>query len=179
MQCRLRPELGVLPMACRMGIHGVHLNPDQWSPPVSIVPAMLQPLQVIGVQVPKLDPNTLGNSNEKPFAAGFAARRPRSFQSFMSASCMRLSADFKSRFRGWAQSRWPVEVLWRSANRDRYPARGAKAAKLVEDYLSKVRGQNQKEKDEIVRIALQLKNHFWSANGSQNLDTLQEYARGA
>eukprot|EP00971_Amphidinium_carterae_P001965 39309-Amphidinium_carterae.1 len=67
------------------------------------------------------------------------------------------------------------ELLWRTARRDQFPARGAR---LVEDYLSKVRIENQKEKDEIVDIALQLKRHFWSANGNQNFEILQEHVRG-
>eukprot|EP00971_Amphidinium_carterae_P334469 6469778-Amphidinium_carterae.1 len=38
--------------------------------------------------------------------------------------------------------------------------------------------QNQKEKDKIVAIAIQLKEHFWHANKNQNFDTMQENVRG-
>eukprot|EP00971_Amphidinium_carterae_P199520 3959771-Amphidinium_carterae.3 len=67
------------------------------------------------------------------------------------------------------------ELLWRVASRERFSVRNGR---FVEDYLSKVRYKNQREKDEVVNIALQLKNEYWYANQNRNLEILQEEVFG-
>eukprot|EP00971_Amphidinium_carterae_P082536 1632440-Amphidinium_carterae.1 len=67
------------------------------------------------------------------------------------------------------------EALWTVGRGHESPA---KSTKTVEEYLKKLRTQNQKEKDEIVKTALQLKEHFWFSDKKRNFDILQEHVRG-
>eukprot|EP00971_Amphidinium_carterae_P181981 3611309-Amphidinium_carterae.1 len=81
---------------------------------------------------------------------------------------------------------WFCEVQALDANRRQFPIwkvgrrhdSSIKVPKTVEEHLQKLRSQNHRIQAEIIETALQLKEHFWTADQNRNFHVLQDHVRG-
>eukprot|EP00971_Amphidinium_carterae_P280479 5567990-Amphidinium_carterae.1 len=65
--------------------------------------------------------------------------------------------------------------LWRTVTHGNYPVR---PGKMVEDHLMKIRKETLKVKEDVLAVALRLKEEYWSFENGRNLRRIQEKAKG-